>query len=427
MNKLTCDNCFQIFSSMSALNNHKNKKIKCIKVNIDANGNPIKISDFQCIYCYKILSSKRNLESHYGSCKKYKITLFPPSSQSTQPTQPTQHNQSTQPIQHNQSTQPIQHNQSTQPIAPLSDELATAISKQLFDMLSKGNIISPITTNYINNGNILNNNISISCPFYNLTPSDSFKTIPDNFINYGNIDTYVFPIESYEDDNDRKIKYKDTNIINLPTPNIKSVISRILDNNFLDKPIIDRNIWCHNDKLFIYIDKWVVDQGCRIFNTEIITKIIKQIKTALQERIKHINKIVNNDQLILELDITKFDNYISGILSYRQAHLQQAINNYTKENSNIKLTEDVIKRIADYLLKEKKRVDPEYYSKNFRLEERCNYYKKIIDIFNNKLLDESDILNQFKRGAQYNHNYDYDIKEYLITENKIINDYLINC
>jgi hypothetical protein len=65
MTSISCKFCNSVFSSVSALNNHKNTAKYCLKIqNIDFD------KKFKCKNCNKALSTKHRLESHILVCKK---------------------------------------------------------------------------------------------------------------------------------------------------------------------------------------------------------------------------------------------------------------------------------------------------------------------------------------------------------------------
>ena len=72
---MNCEHCAKVFKTKSSLNHHKNKAKYCLdiqKKNKEIHDEKSRGRKFICKFCNKILSSKRNLDSHFNCCSEKK-------------------------------------------------------------------------------------------------------------------------------------------------------------------------------------------------------------------------------------------------------------------------------------------------------------------------------------------------------------------
>lgn len=269
-NKNKCDNCLKVFKTYWQLERHMLALRQCKKVEFDNDGNVIQTKKFKCNDCGELFTYDRNLTTHRKNiCKGSVINNT------------TNNNNNTT---NNTTTNTNSHN----------------------------------PNNSINIHNSNHNDIGINIGTLNqfIKPKTEFQEIKDKYININNLDKYLVLFRSQS----------------ISVNGIIEIIKEILSDNYVNNiPLEERNILTINsdDKLHYYKnEKWNQDYCYDNFQKNCIKKILEQMRDALYDKMRILQKIKDNDVPYLKTyDFSLIDNELNDIVSKKTYNIFYKIDN----------------------------------------------------------------------------------------------------
>ncbi len=188
-------------------------------------------------------------------------------------------------------------------------------------------------TSYYNNVVI---NLSLLDKY--LHPSKDFEAIEDNFINVVNIEKYIQIFYGYP------IKFE----------NMFQLIKEILSEKYVDNiELSNRNIITIGSRNYMYYyknNKWKKDSCYDYFSKECIVKIIKQMESAITEKLYIIHKILNNDiRYISEYDFKMQDIELNDIVAIKKDNISNKDFNNNIHNNALDKKWDMYQEILSVL------------------------------------------------------------------------------